>query len=284
MWRRPALLVVGIALLVGACSGDPPAASDTLSTAGQTAATTLEVEVLEQLAHDPTSSTQGLLLNGATIYESTGTYGGSSLIELHEPELSADGATDSGFVASRRVPVGEDYFAEGLALVDDRLVQLTWKEETAFVYDLDTLEVIDEYDYDGEGWGLCLQTGLQTGSDRLVMSDGSDTLTFRDPDTFEETGTVDVRLDGVALPDLNELECVDDHVYANVWRTEHIVVIDPESGEVTAVIDAGELVAENEGADVLNGIAYDEAGDTFLVTGKLWPSMYRVRFVESGPA
>ena len=279
MWRK---LIVSLALpvLLGACSEGSESGVETLSTLDAASITpVLEVEVIEQFPHDPSSFTQGLLLDGPTMYESIGRYGSSALIELQEPELAPDGQPSSGYTAERRTPVDEEYFAEGLALVDDRLVQLTWKAGTAFVYDIETLEVIDEYSYEGEGWGLCLQTGRGSDADRLVMSNGSDMLTFRDPDTFEELGDVDVTLDGVALASLNELECVDGTIYANVWQSTDIAVIDAETGEVTALIDAGHLAAENSG-DVLNGIAYDEASDTFLITGKLWPNMYRVRFVE----
>jgi glutaminyl-peptide cyclotransferase len=171
--------------------------------------------------------------------------------------------------------VDDEYFAEGLALVDDHLVQITWKEGTAFVYDAETFDVIDELTYAGEGWGLC------SDGERLVMSDGSATLTFRDPESFEATGRVEVTLDGGAVERLNELECVGDRVYANVYQTDRIVEIDPSTGAVTAVIDAAELTTAetNPDHDVLNGIAYDPATESFWLTGKWWENRYRVQFV-----
>ena len=280
MRLQPAVLLVLTGSLLAACSGGDSPGIDTVSTIDKSSTTpVLAVDIIEALPHDPASFTQGLALDGETMFESIGRYGGSALIELAEPEPVPGGTADPGFVASRRVPVDAAFFAEGLAVVEDRLIQLTWKEGTAFVYDAESLEVVDEFSYEGEGWGLC----YQDEEERLVMSDGSATLTFRDPDTFEELGSVEVTLDETDLASLNELECVGDMVYANVWKSDHIAVINPADGAVTAVIDASGLVAENPGADVLNGIAYDEATDTFLVTGKLWPTMYRLRFVKPEP-
>jgi glutaminyl-peptide cyclotransferase len=174
------------------------------------------------------------------------------------------------------VELDPDLFGEGLALVDDRLIQLTWQDGTALVYKADDLDLIDEWSYDGEGWGLCYD------GERLVMSDGSSTLFFRDPDTFEVIGSVDVTAEGEPVSRLNELECVDGRVWANVYKTDLIIEIDPENGEVTSSVDASGLLPADEAdaADVLNGIAYDPADDRFLITGKLWPTLYVVRFVE----
>lgn len=224
--------------------------------------------VLEAYPHDPEAFTQGLLLDDGKLYESTGLEGRSTLREV-------DPATGK---VLRRHDLPADVFAEGLALVDDRLVQLSWQEQRAFVYDESTFKSGPEFAYAGEGWGLCYD------GRRLVMSNGSDRLTFRDPTTFEALGDVGVTLEGQPLRMLNELECVDGQVYANVWQTNEIVAIDPASGRVTASVDASNLwaqMADRDPAlpiDVLNGIAYDPADRTFLVTGKLWPKLFRVRF------
>jgi glutamine cyclotransferase len=225
----------------------------------------LKVQVLSVRPHDPQSFTQGLVWSRGKLYESAGMYGASSLREV-------DAATGA---VRRRLDVPPGFFAEGLALVGDRLIQLTWREGSAFVYSVASFERVAELRYEGEGWGLCFD------GRRLVMSDGSDRLTFRDPRTLAATGRVAVRLDGRPLPQLNELECVGREVYANVWQSDEIVRIDPESGRVTAVIAAGGLLAPEERAkaDVLNGIAYDAAKKTFLITGKLWPKLFEVRFV-----
>jgi hypothetical protein len=160
-----------------------------------------------------------------------------------------------------------------LARVGERLVQLTWQEQVAHVYDLQTLEQVTTFSYVGEGWGLCFD-----GS-RLVMSDGSDTLYFRDPDSFDLLGSRAVERDGTPVYQLNELECVDGLVLANVWMTDTIVVVDPTSGEVLMDVDASGLLAPDEAAaaDVLNGIAFDPESRNYLLTGKLWPKLFEVR-------
>jgi glutamine cyclotransferase len=227
----------------------------------------LKVQVVSVRPHDPESFTQGLLLHGGSLYESAGNYGKSSLREVD----SKTGAV------KRKVAVPAEYFAEGLALVDDRLIQITWKEEKALVYDRADFKPVGEFRYDGEGWGLCWDGA------RIVMSDGSDRLTFRDPKTFATLSTLNITREGKPVPELNELECVDGLVYANVWQTDEILRIDPKDGRVTAVIDAAGLLTpeERQKADVLNGIAWDPAAKTFLITGKLWPKLFEVRFVPA---
>ena len=301
---RPPIRMVaaGLALLaVAACSADPDpgtttsgAGTDTTvetmasttttsaptTTTSATAAAFPDIqdgvvatwvpEVLDRRPHDPDAFTQGFLVEGDVVFESTGLYGESTLREV-DPE--------SGEVL-RSVEIDAELFAEGLELVDDRLLQLTWQEETLLVWDAATFEEVERIAYEGEGWGLCLGD-----DDRLVMSDGSANLTFRDPDTFEPLEQVEVTRDGAPVPLLNELECVDGLVFANVWQTTEMVVIDPATGAVGAVIDASLLETDlppDGSHDVLNGIAYDPDTDTFLVTGKLWPTVFEVRFVAAG--
>jgi glutamine cyclotransferase len=229
----------------------------------------LRVQVVERRPHDKTSFTEGLVLDGDTVYESSGLYGSSSLRVV-------DAQTGA---VRRSVALPSAYFAEGLAKVGSRLVQLTWREHVALVYDIATMQVVERHAYDGEGWGLCDDNA------RLVMSDGTETLSFRDRDSFRLLGSVRVTLDGQPVKNLNELECVNGSVYANVWLTDQIMRIDPTTGAVTAVIDASGLLAANERGgpdDVLNGIAYDAAHDTFLLTGKHWPALFETRFVATG--
>jgi glutaminyl-peptide cyclotransferase len=226
---------------------------------------TLRVQVVRTNPHDRNAFTQGLIWRDGVLYESTGLVGRSSLRKV---DLT------SGTV-KQQVTVPEPYFAEGLADVGNRLFQLTWQHGRVFVYDKNTLNRVSELGYTGEGWGLCHDGRA------LVMSSGSDALTVRAPDTFSVTRTVKVTRAGRPVDRLNELECVGGDVYANVWTTETIVRIDMKTGQVTATIDASGLLAaaERQGIDVLNGIAYDPADQTFLITGKLWPKLFRVKFV-----
>lgn len=227
----------------------------------------LAVEVLAEYPHDTAAFTQGFELHDGVLYEGTGLYGESE-IRTVRPRTGA---------VIDRVALPEEFFGEGITVVGDRIWQLTWQEETAFLRDRETLAEIDRVEYEGEGWGLC----HDTTADRLVMSNGSDMLTFRDPETFEPTSTIPVTLDGEPLRLLNELECVDGKVWANVWFSDEIYRIDPETGRVEAVVDASGLLTDSEAADadVLNGIAAVPCEDTFLITGKLWPRSFLVRFV-----
>jgi glutamine cyclotransferase len=226
------------------------------------------VEVLDVLPHDPEAFTQGLEVVGDTLYEGTGLVGEST---VRKGPIGGDPTVT--------VSLPEPLFGEGITVIGSRLWQLTWRDGVAIERDSDTLAELRRVDYDGEGWGLC----HQSEPDRLVMSDGTATLTFRDPDDFSVLGTVEVTDSGTPVSQLNELECVDDVVYANVWHTDDILRIDPETGAVTARIDASGLLTPEEAAeaDVLNGIAALEEPDRFLVTGKLWPKMFAVRFVPT---
>jgi glutaminyl-peptide cyclotransferase len=230
-------------------------------------------EILNAYPHDPAAFTQGLLWHEGRLFESTGQYGESTLREV---------VPETGEVV-RSLPLDARYFAEGLARVGDDLIQLTWREGTAFRYALATFELKRTYTYDTEGWGLCYDGA------HLYMSDGSARLYRRDPETFAVTRTVVVReeVGGQETPvtRLNELECVGPHVYANVWLTDDLVRIDKESGRVVARIDASGLLSAGEraalGPDaVLNGVAYNPERDTFYLTGKLWPHLFEVRFVS----
>jgi glutamine cyclotransferase len=264
-----ALTAAGLLALAGCSTGDA-AAEESVTVPEDAALEQLTVEVVESYDHDPGSFTQGLELAehpefGAVLYESAGLYGESD-VRITDP-----GTGD--VLASQDLPA-ED-FAEGLTLTEDAVWQITWQEHRAYKRDLTTLDVIETVEYEGEGWGIC------SDGEQLVMSDGSDTLTFRDPATFDETGTVQVTLEGEPVFSINELECAGGQVWANLWQTDQIVRIDPATGEVGAVVDAAGLLTDEEsaGADVLNGIAAAEEEGTFYITGKQWPKLFLVRFV-----
>ncbi|HUE85610.1 MAG TPA: glutaminyl-peptide cyclotransferase [Vicinamibacterales bacterium] len=227
----------------------------------------LRVQVIRSYPHDRGAFTQGLLLDNGKLLESTGQVGQSSLREV---ELA------TGRVI-RKVDVPPPLFAEGLALVGDTLIQLTWQHGRALLYNKHTFARVGEFSYRGEGWGLC------TAGDELVMSDGSSNLTFRRSRDFSVIRTLAVTLDGQRFDQLNELECVDGDVYANVWMRDMIVRIDARSGRITQQIAAPNLLSplERQGVDVMNGIAYDPSDQTFLITGKLWPKLFRVKFVKA---
>ena len=228
-------------------------------------------EVIATYPHDPNAFTQGLLIDNGVFYESTGRRGQSTVREV---------AIETGEVLrSRDVP---PYFAEGLTLVDDRLIQLTWKDGIALIYDRETFAYEGAYFYLGEGWGLCYD------GTSIYHSDGSQYITRRDPVTFEALDRIEVTYGGQPVNQLNELECVDNDIYANVWQTDFIVRIDKATGAINGLIDASQLLTPEQrpadGNGVLNGMAYDAENNVFYVTGKLWDRMFEVRFVPFVPA
>jgi glutaminyl-peptide cyclotransferase len=221
-------------------------------------------EVVNVYPHDPDAFTQGLLFRDGVLYESTGLYGESTLRRVR---------LDTGEVLQER-RLERRYFGEGLVDWNNRLIQLTWQENTAFVYDIETFAVIGRHSYRGEGWGLTHD------GERLIMSDGSSELRFLAPDTFAETGRLRVTEDGRPVHYLNELAMVRGEIFANVWGSDHIFIIDPQTGAVTARVDLSDLLSPAERVppvDVLNGIAYDAGGDRLFVTGKRWPKLFEIR-------
>jgi glutaminyl-peptide cyclotransferase len=223
--------------------------------------------VIAETPHDPAAFTEGLQFDGTALYESTGQVGQSQLREL-------DPATGS---VLRAAPLPPDFFGEGLAVVGDRIWQLTWKNGVAIEWDKASFTPLRQVPVSGEGWGLCYD------GNRLVRSDGTDRLRFHDPTSFAEIGSVPITYQGKPFTGLNELECVDGQVWANVFPTDLIARIDPAAGKVTAVVDAAGLLdaAPRAQAKELNGIAYAGA-DEFLLTGKYWPATFRVRFDVAG--
>lgn len=220
--------------------------------------------VIAEFPHDPTAFTEGLEFDGPALYESTGLLGQSQLREI-------DPATGAVLRAASLPP---EFFGEGIAVVGDRIWQLTWRNGVAIEWDKSTLTPLRNVPMNGEGWGLCYD------GQRLVRSDGTNKLHFHDPTSFAETGSVDVTYMGNPYFLLNELECVDGQVYANVFGTDQIARIDPTSGQVVAIVNASGLLDDARRAhtdDVLNGIAYAGNGE-YVLTGKNWPTMFRVRF------
>jgi glutamine cyclotransferase len=272
--RRTAALIVLPVILFGAAAlavvytkrdGEQQAAE---SRVAQAATPVHGYEVLREYPHDPDAFTQGLLYRDGFLFESTGQYGRSSLRRV---EL------ETGRVVQQR-PVEPVYFAEGLTDWGSRLIQLTWQTNVGFVYDLKSFAPESTFRYPGEGWGL-------TRDDRrLIMSDGTPELRFLDPDTWKESGRLRVHDRDVPIEDLNELEFIDGHIYANVWGSDRIAIIDPQTGAVTAWVDLRGLLRPSLRTgreDVLNGIAYDAGRRRLLVTGKLWPRLFEIR-VRSG--
>lgn len=221
-------------------------------------------KLIASYPHDPAAFTQGLVFADGQFYESTGLNGESSLRRV---EIS------TGKVL-QEIKVPEEYFAEGLALVGDELLQLTWQHQRGFVYDRKTFARKRTFAYNGEGWGITYDA-----AGGLVMSDGSDVLTFLDPTTQAAVRNIRVRDAGRPVVQLNELEWIEGEIWANVWMTDRIARISPITGDVKAWVDLSSLWPLSQRlppADVLNGMAYDQAARRIFVTGKKWPRLYQI--------
>ncbi|NMC33918.1 MAG: glutaminyl-peptide cyclotransferase [Veillonellaceae bacterium] len=222
-------------------------------------------EVIHTYPHDNSAFTQGLAYDGGVLYEGTGKFGQSTLRRVD---------LKSGRVL-QQTRLNGTFFGEGVAVCKDRLVQLTWKSGIGLVYDKQNLTQIGEFRYPTEGWGIT------SDGERLIMSDGTDTLHFLDPETFEELGQIKVKAAGVPVQGLNELEYIKGEIYANLWPTNWIAIISPQTGEVLRTVNLSGILQRKDarGVDVLNGIAYDPEGDRLFVTGKLWPKLFQIELV-----
>lgn len=238
-----------------------------LMAAGRNAAAPVaHVEIVNVFPHDPEAFCQGLIYADGRLYEGTGQYGQSSLREV---EL------ETGRVL-RKIDLDERIFGEGITLWGDSIVQLTWRERRAYAFDRETFAHRQTFRYPGEGWGL-----THDGT-HLIMSDGSSTLRFLDPQTFREVRRINVREGRRRVDNLNELEYVRGEIYANVWYEDTIVRISPEDGRVLGRLDLSRLWPARQRPSreyVLNGIAYDAENDRLFVTGKNWPRLFEIRIV-----
>jgi glutamine cyclotransferase len=223
-------------------------------------------EIVNVYPHDENAFTQGLAFNDdGVLYESTGFYGNST---LRKTDLETGRTLEIHYLPNQ-------FFGEGITIFGDRIIQLTWTSHTAFIYDKQSLNVLEEFSYSTEGWGLT------DNGDKLIMSDGTSNLYFLNPQTFEKIGQVEVQDDSGPVTSLNELEYINGDIYANVWKEEKIAIINIQTGQVKAWIDLSGLydTAGSDPEDVLNGIAYDAGGKRLFVTGKRWPNLYQINLI-----
>jgi glutamine cyclotransferase len=222
-------------------------------------------QVVNKYDHDPDAFTQGLVFYNGFFYEGTGLRGKSSL-RMVDPETGE---------IIKSVNLDPTYFGEGITIQDDYIYQVTWQEKTGFIYDLD-LNQVGTWSIPGEGWGLA------TNGTHLILSDGTSTLSFIETDTLKVMETITVTSNGEEVFRINELEFIEGFIYANIWQTDRIAIIDPVKGEVTSWIDLTGLENELDSSvdiDVLNGIAYDNETERLYVTGKLWPNLFEIALI-----
>lgn len=251
-------------------SASPPVSSAAAPANNNSSATnipTYTYEVVNTYPHARDAFTQGLVFHDGILWESTGERGRSSLrkVDLKTGKIL------------KKVEVPPEFFAEGMTMLDGKVYQLTWQEHKGFIYDAETLKKLGEFAYQGEGWGLTHD------GESLIMSDGTNQLRFLDPNTQQVKKTISVFDKGEPLAQLNELEFIKGEIWANIWQTDKIVQIDPQTGKILGWIDLTGLLPTRDytpETDVLNGIAYDKAGDRLFVTGKLWPKLFEIRLVK----
>ena len=266
--RLFSILIVGLSVLAGAvlvfsCLG----LQGCLTPGNSDVIPVYSYNIVNTYPHDPDAFTQGLVFEDGVLYEGTGLHGQSSLRRV---EL------ETGDILQIR-ELSDEFFGEGITIYGNRIIQLTWQSHIGFVYDKNSFELLQEFNYSTEGWGI-----THDGT-RLIMSGGTSTLHFLDPQTFEEIGQVEVFDNDGPVTRLNELEYVQGEIYANVWQTDRIARIAPETGRVVGWIELGGLLTAedcSQPVDVLNGIAYDADNGRLFVTGKLWPKLFEIELIS----
>ena len=250
-----------IALFVGAVFASNAIADDVNEP------TFYDYRIVNEFPHDTTAFTQGLFIDDGVLYETTGQYGASGLRKAR---------LETGEIL-KSISLPDRLFGEGAVVWGGDVIMLTWRSGTRFIFDQRTFQEERSFTYEGEGWGL-----THDGA-HLIMSDGTDALRFLNPETLEETRRLPVTFRGKPLPNLNELEWINGEIFANVWQSDAIVRINPDTGAVVGVVDLRGLLSEDErkaGADVLNGVAYDAETDRLFVTGKYWPTLFEIELIE----
>ncbi len=255
-----ALVILPGAIFTSSCSNSPE------DTPTPDKITLYTYEVVHAYPHDQNAFTQGLVCEGGVLYEGTGLRERSSLRKT---------MLETGEVVQMHT-LPDRFFGEGITIFGDRIIQLTWQSNTGLVYEKDNFEFLKEFSYSTEGWGITHD------EDRLIMSDGTATIYFIDPESLKETDRIEVFDNDGPVVRLNELEYVQGEIYANVWQTDRIARIDPETGRVKGWIDLTGILSpedRNQPVDVLNGIAYDAETDRLFVTGKLWPKLFEIKLI-----
>jgi glutamine cyclotransferase len=268
MNRLFVLFTLGLSVLLAVSSGFSCSDTSESPVPGNSDAIIYTYNIVNTYPHDRTAFTQGLVFEDDVLYEGTGQYGHSTLRRV---EL------ETGDILQIR-ELSDEFFGEGITIYEDEVIQITWKSNVGFVYGKNSFELLQQFNYPTEGWGI-----THDGT-RLIMSDGTSTLRFLDPQTFEEIGQLDVFDHDTPIDRLNELEYIQGEIYANVWQEDWIVRIAPETGRVVGWIDMRGLLSaedQSEPVDVLNGIAYDAEADRLFVTGKWWPKLFEIELVSS---
>jgi glutamine cyclotransferase len=228
-------------------------------------ATRYTYSIVKTYPHDTVAFTEGLVYDNGWLFESTGGFVDSSLRRV---------SLENGTIEQHLTLPGQ-YFGEGLTVVNNSLVQLTWQNKIGFVYDKETFGLLGNFSYSTEGWGLTFDGG------QLIMSDGTSRLIFLDPTTFQKIGEVSVVDGDIPVKNINELEYINGDIYANIWLEQKIAIINPQTGQVKGWIDLAGIYQSDDPDAVLNGIAYDKQNDRLFITGKNWPNLYQIKITPT---
>jgi len=260
------IFVIGLLILIGlfcicSCSNLEPSINSNVIPV-------YTYKVVNTYPHDQSAFTEGLVFEDGVLYEGTGLHGYSTLrrVELETGEIL------------QICELPPQFFGEGLTIYGNKIIQLTWQSHICFVYDKYSFKLLQEFNYPDEGWGITYDGKY------LIVSDGTETLHFLDPETFEEIGQIEVSANNIPVTGINELEYIQGEIYANIWKTERIARIDPLTGQVVGWIYLKGVLSpedDSETVDVLNGIAYDKKNDRLLVTGKFWPKLFEIELIKS---
>jgi glutaminyl-peptide cyclotransferase len=259
--RKYILLIFSVCSLFLSCNGDNDSGNQ--GTSGPIPVYT--PAPVRNFPHDSEAFTQGLFFADGIFYEGTGLYNGESSLRKVDMQTGS---------VIQKINLASEYFGEGITLYDNKIIQLTWKEGKGFVYDKDTFQLLDEFSYTTEGWGITCD------GQYLIMSDGTDALYYLNPDDYSVVKQVNVSANGAAVTELNELEYINGNIYANIWQTDRIAIIQP-GGNVIGWIDLQGILssADCPQKNVLNGIAYNPADNRIYVTGKYWCKLFELEFV-----
>lgn len=269
MTQKMLLIILGLGMLLstwGQSLGDIVSLSAMAQDKNETPI--YRYKIVNTFPHNIESFTQGLIMDDGVLYESTGLKGRSAIkvVDLETGKV----------IKSRNMQ--DKFFGEGMTIVGNKIYQLTWRSKTGFVYDKESLEILRTFSYKTQGWGITYDGKY------LIISDGTDTLYLMDPKSFVVVGKLQVYDDNGKVGNLNELEYIDEMIYANIWGKDLIAIIDPKTGYVNSWIDLTGILAKKDRKgkeDVLNGIAYNSENDTLLVTGKFWPKIFEIEIIKN---
>ncbi|HET6226268.1 MAG TPA: glutaminyl-peptide cyclotransferase [Bacteroidia bacterium] len=270
--KRLSILMLALLCITG-CKEEKKTEEKKITTQPETFVPTIEYTLVESIPHDTASYTEGLLFHNQQLFESTGSP------ESLPYTKSVFGAVDpkTGKIDVKAELDKTQYFGEGITFLNDKVYQLTYTTQIGFIYDAKSFKQLGRFSFSNtEGWGLT------TDGKSIIMSDGTNVLTYLDPATLKPTKTLSVRNAGYAEDYLNELEYINGFIYANIWMKNYIVKIDPATGDVVGILDVSMLLNKAKSkyahSDVVNGIAYNPDTDKIYVTGKLWPEIYQINF------